>query len=256
VTETHNHSQPNTNIGTYARVTCSSQESNRGNLNSISQHSSSSFLDDSTYEPHRSHARFQEFVARSRHLEIMDCLHDVKTRVVALEEKVELQNQKVGEGMTALSKQNGRNTDALLHTIGKFHEYETQMVKAVENNLHDCRGDLGAWQAILQPALKQLALSNQFYEKLPNNHTTNCVTSTSNRFGGDSTDDSLSDNEVTLMQYLQNKRHNHTEHATADAVDPNFNPLAFTQYGPDTQSDFSDEESFDVNSFMSTAIDY
>jgi hypothetical protein len=66
-----------------------SQDSSRGY--STSQLSSS--LEDSPLDGGRSHARFQEFVSRTRHMELIEILHELKTKICSLEVKVDALKQ-------------------------------------------------------------------------------------------------------------------------------------------------------------------
>lgn len=46
-------------------------------------------LEDSPLDGGRSQARFHEFVARSRHMELLEILHELRTKITGLDEKVE-----------------------------------------------------------------------------------------------------------------------------------------------------------------------
>lgn len=89
---------------THHRITCS-QESLRSHSTSQEELVS--------VDGGRAHARFQEFVARTRHMEVLDILHEMRSKINNLEEKVALMSN---------SRATDQNTEMMTLTMQKLDD--------------------------------------------------------------------------------------------------------------------------------------
>lgn len=95
--------------------------------NSFSQPTTNSSISLGEISPQdggRSQARFQELVARTRHLETLEILHDIKKRLTNLEEVVYSSTSKVNDSIYVMQKHVETNIDSTNNI--NFQNYQSQ----------------------------------------------------------------------------------------------------------------------------------
>lgn len=86
----------------------------------------------------RSQARFQEFVSRSRHLEIMETLHDIKNRVSKLEETATYNQKKTLEAIAVCVRRYDTHTVQILNSTSQAHQQNTDALRDIDQKLTKC----------------------------------------------------------------------------------------------------------------------
>ncbi len=139
------------NFGAFSRA-ISSQESNRIPV-TISQSStttgSSMVLAEeapSNLDVYRNQSRFQEFIARSRHMEVMETLHDVKKRLIALEDRVGIQHTLAMQGINGVNREAETNTNAIAESLNQIYTSSTSSLKDLTTTVCQCKEQLNHLQ--------------------------------------------------------------------------------------------------------------
>lgn len=122
-----------------SRNTASVPPQNIVTLNSLSQQTTSSSLDESPpQDGGRAQAKFQEMVSRSRHLESMELLHDIKKRLNNLEELVTSNNVKLYGAINNLEKKIDLDAEGAICATTQIHHNQNILIMGVMRKLEVC----------------------------------------------------------------------------------------------------------------------
>jgi hypothetical protein len=150
---------PRPPVAHQSRVLTTAPPNNIVSLNSLSQQTSSPSIEESPpQDGGRAQAKFQELVSRSRHLESMELLHDIKKRLTNLEELVASNNTKLygainnlekkidldAEGAICATTQIHHNQNILIMDVIKKLDVCYEKIDNVETTLHDMNKCCGA----------------------------------------------------------------------------------------------------------------
>lgn len=102
------------------------------------QTGSTSHNEESPLDGGRAQIRFQEFVARSRHLEILDILHDLKSRITNLEDFIFRTNNGIRDGLKELGKQGEANYDRTIAFISRSSVQQKVRSDQSQPLIQDC----------------------------------------------------------------------------------------------------------------------
>lgn len=282
------HIQAHTNngfnhFGSYSRA-ISSQETNRipvaiSQTSSTTTGSSMPIVEEvqGGLDFNRNQSRFQEFIARSRHMEVMEVLHDVKKRIVTLEEHVAIQHTITMQSIQGLNRESNLNTNTITEGMSKMHTSNMNYWKELSNNINGCKDQVQQLQI-------ELKRKSNFHDK-------NRVDS--GRFpSGYIDEDDDGDDGVPLQEYLAYRKTGMSntnvgrkgkevdpilnrlniqemdEKKQVEPVlkmrepllsdDPDFDPLVCTQFDGigDHEYEYEQEDTYVVDSFMTNPIMY
>jgi hypothetical protein len=259
------------NFGSYSR-TMSSQEANRIPV-AISQSSTTTGSSMAVVEEapvgldfHRNQSRFQEFIARSRHMEVMEVLHDVKKRLIALEQQVSVQHELSTQNIHGVNREASMNTNTITEGLSKIYTNNANYLKELTNCVQDCKEEIHQLHVEVQQ--KSITCSKRQYDT------------------HEKEDEDEGDEGVPLKEYLSyrktevmsRKRGIEVQEKSRTAVEsrlvvieskqerplsrlepllgdyPDFDPLVCTQFDGNIQDMHEYEDTYAVDSFMTNPI--